>query len=102
MFDTAHLPPEQMSGEEQAWPHWPQLAGSLLVSTQAWPHIVSEPHDVAQAPLAHTPPGHECPHWPQLAGSLVVSTQLPLHAVAFPGQLLAHVPVEHTSVAPHA
>jgi hypothetical protein len=67
--------------------HAPQLLASVLVLTQAVPHLVSEPVQVkSHVPLLHTavPPAgaeHVWPQLPQLLTSLLVLTQLLPHFV---------------------
>ena len=58
-------------------PHWPQLFGSLLVSTQPVP----PPHRIWPPGQVHTPEAqvafapHTRPHWPQLSGSVETVVQ---------------------------
>ena len=63
--------------------HEPQWLALLLVSTQAWPHWVSQGWQVSvQLPPEQTwPPWHVTPHAPQLAASLCTSTHAPPHSV---------------------
>jgi hypothetical protein len=66
------LPPEQLSAPVQTLPQPPQLAGSVLVFTQAVPHLV-----VPETQPAHIPWAHVCwaaqawPQVPQLAPSFM-------------------------------
>jgi len=53
-----------------ALPHAPQLAVSLVVSTQAAPQVVLSPQAGAQAPFWQTRPAAQAlPHPPQFWGS---------------------------------
>jgi hypothetical protein len=74
-----HVPPEQDFSAAQAFAHPPQLAESLLVSTQPGPHlIVPLGHSPAQTPAPHTSVAeHAWVHAPQFAESLDTSTQTP-------------------------
>jgi hypothetical protein len=77
---------EQVWVAEQALPHAPQLALSLVTSTQRPPHTVPvhEPGDM-QAPLEQNSPAAQAlPQAPQLAGSDAVLTQALPHLVAPP------------------
>ncbi len=63
--DAAHAPPKQ------SWPHEPQLATSVLVSTQAVPQAVSgalHTHEPAlhTEPFWHAPAQHGVPGTPQV------------------------------------
>ncbi len=70
VLPQTHVPDEQVRPGAHTWPHEPQLAGSVAVSTQALPQTVP--------PLAHPhlPDAQvwglkqELPHMPQLAGSV--------------------------------
>jgi len=82
-----HTAPEHCSPAAQAFPHPPQLLGSLLVSTSqpscTWwsqsanpgKHPASSQVLAAQPAMAFTKGPHTSPHPPQLLGSVVVSTQ---------------------------
>jgi hypothetical protein len=76
-----HAPFEHTCPVPQAWPHTPQLAGSVDSSTQVLPHLVVPPaHASAQAPSEHTwPAAHVLPHVPQLSTSVAVLVQTPWH-----------------------
>ena len=65
------MPAEQTSPEAHAVPHVPQLAGSLVTSTQAVPHFVVPPvHWSAHAPAEQTSPeAPACPHGAQSAAA---------------------------------
>jgi hypothetical protein len=95
---TLQLPWEQTSPAGQAFPHPPQLFGSLCVSTQLPLHLAP--------PLAHwhEPPWHVVPapqtvsHPPQLELSDVSSTQKPPQSDWPPLQL--HIPPTHGTALP--
>jgi hypothetical protein len=82
-----HVPAEQVWPVAQAWPHLPQLSGSVEVSTsQPSPTApLQSANPGAQAPMAHWENVHAAvalgsgpqgmPQPPQFAGSLVGSTQ---------------------------
>jgi hypothetical protein len=85
-----------------AFPHEPQLLGSLPVSTQLPLHRVSPAGHCAgwQMPLTHESPlGQVLPQAPQLLGSLDVSTQSPEHIVLPGGQV--QTPLAQCCPAPH-
>jgi hypothetical protein len=77
----AHWLDEQTCPAAQAAPQAPQLAGSLVVSTQApaqsWKPACEQ---------EHLPPWHSSswlqafPHWPQLETSVLGSRQTPLQS----------------------
>lgn len=84
-----HVPPAQTSLCLHAFPHPPQFAASLFVSTHATRVPRSTPHGVkppwqleAHAPLWHlllpTAAAHCFPHALQLSGSLASVTHAPL------------------------
>jgi hypothetical protein len=75
-----------------ALPQPPQLAGSLEVSTQLAPHIVS-PEEHAHAPATHVPLPQEVPQVPQFEASALVSTHRPPQFVSPDAQ--AHDPLVH-------
>ena len=94
-----HASPEQVPLEQpwvppttlQAWPHMPQLFGSLdVLTSQPLAGFKSQSaNPVLQVGLEHTPlehvsvpPAvlHACPHVPQFFGSLDVSTSQPFEA----------------------
>jgi hypothetical protein len=105
-----HDPPMQAAPDAQAFPHEPQLFGSLAVSTQLPPtppspeamQSVEPPRQVTpHLPIEHTwPVGQTFPQVPQLFGSLAVSTQVALlpvpHSMEPPRQVTPHLPVEQT------
>jgi len=80
-----HCPPEHaadpLAGTGQAWPHVPQFAAFVAVSTQLPEQGTRPPLHVA----AHAPPEHASPlaqavaHFPQFAGSTDVSAHASLH-----------------------
>ena len=94
-----HMPIKQRSEAEQALPHPPQLARSLVTSTQLLPHNLKPlGQSFAQVPLPQTRPvGHTLLHAPQLFGSLVVSVHWPLQLVCGAGQ--PHAPALQVSLA---
>jgi hypothetical protein len=78
-----HCPPLQVSPALQAWPHAPQLAGSVWVFLQPVEQQASVP--VQATPLQRHEPLVQVsgavqawPHWPQFALSLVRLTQVVL------------------------
>jgi hypothetical protein len=91
-----HTPPPQIWLAPQAFPHAPQLAALIEVSTQVLPQTV--PLQAAwQAPLEqYWPCGQALPHAPQFAGSLLVTTQAFPHLVLPPPQISAQTPLVHT------
>jgi hypothetical protein len=64
----------------------PQLAGSVIVSTQAVPHSFVPPEHVVAQTLEEQacPVGQATPHAPQLAASFLVFTQAEPHKVVPP------------------
>jgi hypothetical protein len=83
----AHVPPEQTSPAEHAWPQPPQFFGSVAVSTSQ-PSLATwsqSANVAAQAPMAHADPVQTAvalakgpqtmPQPPQSPGLVVVSTQ---------------------------
>jgi len=81
------------------WPHEPQFAESVPVSTQLDPHMLVGERHVQVPPLQSAPMGHAWPHEPQFAGFVVVSMHTPVHDIVDPMQLARHMPALHTSPA---
>lgn len=83
-WSQTHLLPLQVWLAEQVTPQPPQLAGSVEVSVQALPHVLSGEVQLA----AHTPRSQSCPAGqataqpPQLSGSLLGLTQLEPHEMS--------------------
>ena len=82
----------------QPLPHIPQLAGSLLMSTQELPHFVVPPvHESPQVLAEQTSPeAHTVRQSPQWAGSFVVLTQALPQSVVPPEHCNPHTPFEQT------
>ncbi|MEZ4393713.1 MAG: hypothetical protein R3A48_21800 [Polyangiales bacterium] len=103
---ASQRPDTQRVPAAQAFPHDPQEAESLWVSTQreAPPasQRCSDPGH-AQVPALHVcPASHAVPHAPQFIGSLRRSRQLAPQALSPAPQLAAHAPAAHTVPAGHA
>jgi hypothetical protein len=90
-----HVMPEQSPPTQrppQRLPQAPQLAASLVTSTQAVPHIRRGAAQVGGA-LVHAPPLHDCPlaqrrpQAPQFVGSVATSTQEVPHIRRGDGQV---------------
>ena len=66
-----------------AWPHPPQLAGSLVVFTHdPWQFVWPVGHVAVHWPCEHASwVWQACPQAPQLRGSLLTFTQPPLHCL---------------------
>ena len=98
-----HEPSTQVVPSEQAWPHDPQLAGSVLVSTQSAPHAV-----VPGAAHEHLPPAQVCsaehavPQLPQWVRSVWVSTQAVPQLVRPTAHAASQVPPMQASPVAHA
>jgi hypothetical protein len=103
---VAHPLAAQTSFGPHAWPHWPQLAGSLLSSTHWPPHFVYPgAHPISQAPWLQTgaPWGADaqaCPQSPQLLGSLAVSAHAAPQAFFPAPHVELHCPPLHVAVPP--
>jgi hypothetical protein len=88
---------------EHAFPHAPQLARLVSVSTHDPPHDVCPGGHAAQTPLRQIcAEGQALAHPPQFAGSCEVSTHALPQRVLPPLQSSAHAPAEHTSPGGHA
>src|SRR5262249_40351352 len=83
---SPHAPWEQTSPMAHVWPHIPQFAMSICVSTHSLPQRELPPlHWIRQDPSEQTSPGwHAAPQAPQFAGSLLTSMHAPPHFV-WPG-----------------
>src|SRR5690606_34135636 len=100
---AAHTPAEHAAPFAHAFPQPPQLAGSLMVSTQTPPQSVSVLRSQAHAPpTQRRPPGQALLQPPQCSTLLPRSTQLCPHWVSAASQPAAQAPSEHTSELPHA
>jgi hypothetical protein len=89
-------PDEQTSFARQAFPHAPQLLGSLDVSAH-WPaHITVTPGQTQEPPVQARPSPHAAPHPPQFDTLVLVSTQMAPHAVSGSVHCAAQVPWSHT------
>ena len=102
-FFGTHTPPQcrslahwqvidaHVSPERQAFAQSPQLAASVPVSTQLWPHALRDAFTHLQEPNWQPCSGPQAfPHAPQLAASVLLSTRLPPHSTCPAGQ--AHFP----------
>jgi hypothetical protein len=91
-------PPEQTWPLAQALPQPPQLAGSLVVVTQAEPHKVVPPAQVTPHLLAEQacPVAQGVVQLPQYAESLVMLTHEVPHLVVPPAQTKLQTPLEQT------
>src|SRR5689334_6083385 len=84
MHSPSQVPLVQALPMAQAWPHLPQLAASLAVSTQALPQQVCEPLQPGPVPHLQLPPLQVSEarqlfwHEPQLPGSLSRLLQPPV------------------------
>src|SRR5260221_1639516 len=95
----AQVPPTQLP-LAHVWPQVPQLAGSLVVSVHAAPHIIMGGlHPVVTHWPASQVPVHRWPHDPQLLRSVVGSTQAPPHVMRGAEQVPPS-PMELSSMAP--
>jgi hypothetical protein len=84
-----HVAAMQVAPAVHAFPHAPQLAGSVWVSTHAELQLVSVPGQAAvQSPLLHTwLAPHAMPHAPQFLGSFNVAAQVPPQFTSVKGQV---------------
>jgi hypothetical protein len=88
------------AGAVQALPQPLQLAGSAVMSTQAFPQAVWVPHTLAQAPDEHTSSAaHLVPQAPQFCAFDLGSTQTPPQFTSGALHTMPHLPAEHTAVA---
>jgi hypothetical protein len=75
------VPAEHVSSALQVFPHAPQLAASVAVSTHAAPQTVAALPVHTHSLATHEPPvRHTTPHPPQFWASRAVSTQEPAHS----------------------
>jgi hypothetical protein len=93
-----HAPVEQIWSARQAWPHAPQLAGSLEVLTQLPAQLVCPDAQVTvQVALEQTWfDAHTCPQPPQLSWSEASVTQAPEQFVVPDGHVSVHPPLTQT------
>ncbi len=82
------------------WPHAPQSAAAVEVSTHAVLHSMPPAVQVHTPARQLCPVPHACPHDPQFAASASESTHRPLQSVV-PGEQ-AHTPAAHARPVVHA
>jgi hypothetical protein len=94
----------QVSPLSQALPQAPQLAASLLWSTQRFPHKVVPPLQTRpQVPAEQTSSvAHALPQAPQFAGSFLVVTQSVPHSEVPPEHTTTQAPLTQLMPASHA
>lgn len=97
---AVHVPLTHWLPGPQRFPHVPQLRGSLVVSVHTpLQLVVPAPH--VHVPLEQLAPVEQMlPQVPQLLGSVDVSVHALLQSVCPVAHDPAHMPLEHTGVAP--
>jgi hypothetical protein len=96
------VPWTQYSPAAQAWPHDPQLFGSVIVFTQAPLHIVVGNVHAHMPPLHDSPVAHAWPQLPQFRESKPVYVHTPPHEIVAVPHAARHIPPEQTSPVAHA